>query len=69
MLTRFARHAAVGAALAAVAGIAAASTLGAWHTPAGRAYVEILENRPVLSGDLGEVVVVATRETPASGAR
>jgi hypothetical protein len=59
MLKKMARHAVVGIALVAVGGVATAGSLGFLATKNGRAEVELLDGRPVLSGDLGEIVVVA----------
>ncbi len=61
------RHVAVGAALAATWGIATAHSLGYVGAPDGTAEIEYLETRPVLRGDLGEVVVVATRRADDVG--
>jgi hypothetical protein len=61
MLQRVARHAVVGAVLATVAGIATANSLGYVGAPTGRGEIAYLETRPVLRGDLGEIVVSGTR--------
>ena len=69
MLKRVARHAIVGAVLATVAGIATANSLGYVGAPAGTGEITYLETRPVLRGDLGEIVVSGTRlATEADGA-
>jgi hypothetical protein len=59
MLRKMARHAVVGIALVTVGSVATASSLGLLTGRTGRAEVELLDGRPVLSGDLGEIVVVA----------
>jgi hypothetical protein len=61
MLKRMARHAVVGAVLATVAGIAAASSLGYVGAPTGSGEITYLETQPVLRGDLGEIVVTGMR--------
>jgi hypothetical protein len=61
MLDSMVRHVAVGAALAVTWGIATAHSLGYVGGPAGNGYIEYMETRPVLRGDLGEVVVTATK--------
>lgn len=66
MLKRVARHAIVGVTLAAVAGIATASSLGYVGQPTPSVEIAYLETMPVLHGDLGEVVIVAKRGNPAA---
>jgi len=66
MLKRVVRHAVIGVALVAVAGIATANTFGYVGAPTGTAHVELLDGRPVLRGDLGEIVVSVKRLTHES---
>lgn len=62
MLRTMMRHTVVGVTLAAAGGIAMASSLGYVGARSGHAEIEYLETRPVLTGDLGEIVVRATSE-------
>jgi hypothetical protein len=62
MLGTMMRHTVVGATLAAVGGLAMASSLGYVGARTGHAEIEYLETRPVLTGDLGEIVVRAAPE-------
>jgi hypothetical protein len=59
MVKKLARHALVGVLLGAVGGVSMANSLGYLVTRDGRGEIEYLDTRPVLSGDLGEVVVTA----------
>lgn len=61
MFTRMVRKLVVGFGLATVAGVAAAGALGFVDGRHGSVEVELLDNTPVLQGDLGEVVVVGSR--------
>ena len=62
MLKKIARHSIVGVALAAAGGVAMANSLGYLDTRTGRGEIEYLDTRPVLTGDLGEIVVRARAE-------
>jgi hypothetical protein len=59
MLQKLARHTIVGVALVAVGGVAMASSLGYLDARTGSGEIEYLDTRPVLIGDLGEIVVRA----------
>lgn len=59
MLKKMARHAVVGIALVTVGSVATASSLGFLNTRTGSVEIQVLDSGPVLSGDLGEIVVVA----------
>lgn len=59
MLKKMARHAVVGIALVTVGSVATASSLGFLNARTGSVEIEVLDSGPVLSGDLGEIVVVA----------
>ncbi len=62
MLKKLARHSIVGVALVAAGGVAMANSLGYLDTRNGRGEIEYLDTRPVLVGDLGEVVVLAAND-------
>jgi hypothetical protein len=62
MLKKLARHTVVGVALVAAGGVAMANTLGYLDARSGSGEIEYLDTRPVVIGDLGEIVVRADAE-------
>jgi hypothetical protein len=62
MLKKLARHTVVGVVLVAAGGVAMANSFGYLDARSGTGEIEYLDTRPVMIGDLGEIVVGARSE-------